>query len=148
MSSLEEKKVEEPIVEKKEGEAVDEAKAEGEDGDESSKDVIDMVEEHDDEEDLLDKLGLSTKIKDPMKMTIKQKEEFEQKQIEDKDNREKADEIIRIAKKKLADIKIEFERTVEELKDLKEKVIARKADVEKEKERGPQIEAEYAEKVR
>jgi hypothetical protein len=81
-------------------------------------------------------------------MTIKQKEDWEIKQIEDADNREKADEIIRLAKVKLANIKLEFERSVEELSELKEKVIARKADVDKEKLRGPRIEAEFEEKVR
>jgi hypothetical protein len=38
---------------------------------EESKDIIDLIETHDDEENLLDKLGLSKKVKDPSKMTLK-----------------------------------------------------------------------------
>ena len=53
---------------------------------EESKDIIDLIETHDDEENLLDKLGLSKKVKDVNKMTLKQKEEYEQQQIELKEN--------------------------------------------------------------
>ena len=53
---------------------------------EVSKDIIDLIETHDDEENLLDKLGLSKKVKDPSKMTTKQKEDYEQQQIELKEN--------------------------------------------------------------
>ena len=53
---------------------------------EESKDIIDLIETHDDEENLLDKLGLSKKVKDVNKMTLKQKEDYEQQQIELKEN--------------------------------------------------------------
>ena len=53
---------------------------------EVSKDIIDLIETHDDEENLLDKLGLSKKVKDVNKMNTKQKEDYEQQQIELKEN--------------------------------------------------------------
>lgn len=115
----------------------------------SSQDIIDILEVHNEEEDLLEKLGIARKpnSKPYEDLDDKEKQEWDERMQQNKENEIEVNKLIKEAKEKLRVASIAADNAVKEVENLRLEKIQRGFDIETEKGRDVIIEKNYLDDV-